>query len=199
MVVGSGLSLAENAPATSQDQAKQIWQLLDYLAVDYGKAVQNGQIASADEYREMQEFAREASRQLEGLPPTSSTKALRDGTAELRASIANKAPASVVADQARHLADALLLAYPVQTTPTNTPDIKLGGRLYANQCAACHGISGRADGPLASQLNPPPIAFADHTRARERSVFALQQIITRGVPGTSMPSFTKLTDDDRWA
>jgi high-affinity iron transporter len=147
----------------------------------------------------MQEFAREASRQLEGLPPTSSTKALRDGTAELRTSIANKAPASIVADQARHLADALLLAYPVQTTPTNTPDIKLGGRLYANQCAACHGISGRADGPLASQLNPPPIAFADHTRARERSVFALQQIITRGVPGTSMPSFTKLTDDDRWA
>ncbi|WP_109370551.1 MULTISPECIES: cytochrome c/FTR1 family iron permease [Massilia] len=199
MVVGSGLSLAENAPSTSQDQAKQIWQLLDYLAVDYGKAVQNGQIASADEYREMQEFAREASRQLEGLPPTSSTKALRDGTGELRTAIANKAQASVVAEQARHLADALLLAYPVQTTPTNTPDIKLGGRLYANQCAACHGISGRADGPLASQLNPPPIAFADHTRARERSVFALQQIITRGVPGTSMPSFAKLTDDDRWA
>ena len=73
MVVGSGLSLAENAPSTSQDQAKQIWQLLDYLAVDYGKAVQNGKIASVDEYREMQEFAREVSRQLEGLPPASST------------------------------------------------------------------------------------------------------------------------------
>jgi len=199
MVVGAGLSLAENAPATSQDQAKQIWQLLDYLAVDYGKAVQNGQIASPDEYREMQEFAREASRQLEGLPPTSSTKALRDGTAELRTSIANKVPANVVADQARQLADVILLAYPVQTTPTNTPDLKLGGRLYANQCAGCHGITGRADGPLASQLKPPPIAFADHTRARERSAFSLQQIITRGVPGTSMPSFAKLTDDDRWA
>ncbi|MFS9599223.1 c-type cytochrome, partial [Klebsiella variicola] len=56
-----------------------------------------------------------------------------------------------------------------------------------------------ADGVLAAKLSPPPIALADHQRAQERSVFALQQIITRGVEGTSMPSFAQLTDDDRWA
>ena len=43
-------------PAAS-DQAKQTWQLLDYLAVDYGGAVSNGQIQSASEYEEMKEFA----------------------------------------------------------------------------------------------------------------------------------------------
>jgi high-affinity iron transporter len=41
--------------------------------------------------------------------------------------------------------------------------------------------------------------LADHGRAQERSVFSLQQIITQGVAGTSMPGFTQLTDDDRWA
>ncbi|MDF6600201.1 iron permease, partial [Escherichia coli] len=61
------------------------------------------------------------------------------------------------------------------------------------------GVSGNADGPLAAKLNPPPIALADHARAQERSVFALQQIITRGVEGTSMPGFAHLSEDDRWA
>ena len=30
-------------------------------------------------------------------------------------------------------------------------------------------------------------------------MFALQQIITRGVAGTSMPGFVQLSDEDRWA
>ncbi len=38
-------------------EAKQIWQLLDYVAVDYGGAVEKGLVISASEYGEMQEFA----------------------------------------------------------------------------------------------------------------------------------------------
>src|SRR5258708_35092187 len=57
------------APAAS-DQAKQTWQLLDYLAVDYGGAVSNGQIQSASEYEEMKEFAATAAQQLAALPST---------------------------------------------------------------------------------------------------------------------------------
>lgn len=56
-------------PAAS-DQAKQTWQLLDYLAVDYGGAVSNGQIQSASEYEEMKEFAATAVLQLAALPST---------------------------------------------------------------------------------------------------------------------------------
>ena len=36
--------------AEAENKAKQIWQLLDYLAVDYGKAVQDGSVRSASEY-----------------------------------------------------------------------------------------------------------------------------------------------------
>ena len=49
---------------STQDKTKQVWQLLDYLAVDYGRSVKDGQVANADEYAEMQEFAHAAQRQI---------------------------------------------------------------------------------------------------------------------------------------
>jgi high-affinity iron transporter len=48
-------------------------------------------------------------------------------------------------------------------------------------------------------LDPPPIAFTDIARARERSLFSLYQTISQGVQGTSMTGFATLPDADRWA
>lgn len=196
------LSLAPAVHAddlATQNKAKQIWQLLDYLAVDYSKAVRDGAVVNQDEYAEMQEFAHAAERQLGELPATAATPILLKGAAALRSTIAEKASANAVGEQARALAAGLLAAYPVQLSPAKLPDLRQGAKLYQSQCASCHGVSGQADGPLAAKLNPPPIALADHERAKERSVFALQQIITRGVEGTSMPGFASLSDDERWA
>lgn len=58
-------SLAWAADSAASDQAKQTWQLLDYLAVDYGGAVHDGKVQSASEYEEMKEFAATAAQQLE--------------------------------------------------------------------------------------------------------------------------------------
>lgn len=183
----------------TQDKAKQIWQLLDYLAVDYGAAVKDGHVVRADEYAEMQEFSQTAERHLTELPTTPAKAALVQQAANLRILIADKSPSTKVADQARKLAAHLLAVYPVPMSPTKTPDLQIGAKLYAAQCASCHGIKGGGDGPLAASLNPPPIALSDHERAQERSVFALQQIVSHGVAGTSMPAFGQLSDDDRWA
>lgn len=182
----------------TQKQAKQIWQLLDYVSVDYGKAVKDGQTVSQNEYKEMQEFAQSAELQLAELPDNAGKSDLLRKAAILRNNIAAKASASTVSDMAHGLASSLLVLYPVPMSPARLPDLQQGMRLYQSQCAACHGITGHADGPLASKLSPPPIALGDHERARERSVFALQQIITQGVKGTSMRSFSELTDDERW-
>jgi mono/diheme cytochrome c family protein len=192
-------SIAQVAPPATQDKTKQIWQLLDYLAVDYGRSVKEGQIANEAEYAEMQEFAQAAERQLAELPAVLAAPTLASDAAALRALIAQKASAASVGEQARKLAGGLIAAYPVSMAPGKLPDLQRGATLYQSQCASCHGVSGHADGPLAAKLNPPPIALADHERARERSVFALQQIITRGVAGTSMPGFVQLSDEDRWA
>ncbi|MES2932683.1 MAG: cytochrome c/FTR1 family iron permease [Pseudomonadota bacterium] len=185
--------------SADQAKAKQIWQLLDYLAVDYEKAVKDGAVASQDEYAEMLEFAATAERQIAELPVTPTKATLRTDAVALRTAIAAKVGPPQVGDQARRLAAALLAAYPVSMAPRSSPDLRRGAQLYENQCASCHGATGHADGPLAAKLSPPPIAFADHERAQHRSVFALQQIIANGVEGTPMPAFTQFSDDDRWA
>ncbi|UOD29282.1 cytochrome c/FTR1 family iron permease [Massilia violaceinigra] len=190
---------SDAADLADQAKAKQIWQLLDYLAVDYGKAVKGGVVVSQDEYAEMGEFAAAAERQLAELPTTAALAGLQKEATGLRQSIATKAEPALVGEQARRMANALLAAYPVPMAPAKSPDLLRGAQLYQNQCASCHGATGRADGVLASKLSPPPIAFSDRERAQHRSVFALQQIVANGVDGTAMPAFATLTDDDRWA
>ena len=93
----------------------------------------------------------------------------------------------------------MLKAYPFAIAPTAAPDLRRGAQLFQSQCATCHGPLGHGDGPLAASLDPLPTALSEHSRARERSLFALLQIISNGVNGTAMPSFGVLPEEDRWA
>ncbi len=71
-----------------------------------------------------------------------------------------------------------------------------GGRLYDEQCAACHGKTGDGDGPEAG---PQMIGLRDQERMAGRSANALFQVITGGVDG-KMPSFgDELSETQRWA
>lgn len=200
VVVASFIAAAGYAAdLASEEKVKQIWQLLDYVAVDYGAAVSEGKITNQDEYAEMLEFVQAAQRQLGELPETKDKSQLQQTAAALASVIASKGLPSEVANHARALAGALLAAYPVPVAPSKLPSVQRGAALYYAQCASCHGAQGKGDGPLATKLTPPPIAFTDRERARERSLFALHQNITRGVEGTSMPAFASLSDEDRWA
>lgn len=114
---------------STQDKTKQVWQLLDYLAVDYGRSVKDGQVANADEYAEMQEFAHAAERQIAELPAGPQTQALLKDAGALRTLIADKAAPTVVGEQAHKLADSLLAAYPVPMAPSKVPDLKHGATL----------------------------------------------------------------------
>ena len=192
-------SLVWAADLPPGDQAKQTWQLLDYLAVDYGGAVSDGKVQKASEYAEMKEFAATAAQQLAALPSTSALPDLQRQAKALGDLIAAKADAKAVADSAHALAAALVKAYPFPLSPAKAPDLARAKVLFEANCAACHGATGRGDGPLGAKLDPPPIAFTDRDRARSRSVLALYQVISQGVTGTSMPSFATLSEEDRWA
>ena len=187
-------------PARADSAAVQTsWRLLDYIAVDYAGAVAGGKIVSTAEYAEMVEFAGEVEKRLAGLPPTEAQAGLIRGAGSLRRSIAGKADTIKVAAQARHLAGALLAAYPVPLAPAIPPDLARGAALYAQNCASCHGADGDGKGPLAATLDTAPIAFTDAARADQRSLFGLYQVVTQGLEGTSMPAFGQLSDADRWA
>ena len=57
------------SPARAETTAVQTaWRLLDYLAVDYRGAVQDGEVISPTEFAEMTEFAATADAMIAGLP-----------------------------------------------------------------------------------------------------------------------------------
>ena len=184
---------------TPQDDVQTAWRLLDYLAVDYGGAVNDDRVISASEYAEMREFSATVETQLGSLPPKAGKAALVAEARTLEQAIERKASPEQVATIARRLGADLLQSYPVPLAPQSEPDIGRGTALYSSTCAACHGTAGDGRGPDAAKLNPPPIAFTDRQRASQRSTFALYQVITQGIDGTAMQSFADLPAQDRWA
>ncbi len=194
------VALALASPASAQTTpAQTAWRLLDYIAVDYPEAVQNGQVVNQTEFDEMLEFSATAAKLIGELPASAAKDDLSRQAASLEKIIAAKSPAPEIATAARGLAADLIKAYPVPLAPTIAPDVARGATLYAQHCASCHGVTGNADGPQAKDLDPPAIAFTDQARARERSIFALYQVIEQGLDGTSMTSFADLPPQDRWA
>lgn len=73
----------------------------------------------------------------------------------------------------------------------------LAAPIYSQHCAVCHGETGQGDGPLSAFVTPPPANFAIHGwHHREGEHYWW---ITRGIPGTSMPSFGDfLSEEERW-
>lgn len=188
------------AAARADDAAVQTtWRLLDYIAVDYRGAVQDGRVVSDAEYAEMREFSATVGQRLGTLPAHPQRAALITESGALQAAVEAKASPVDIERRARALAADLLAAYPVPLAPSSPPDLARGTALYAANCGSCHGADGAARTPTAAQLDPPPIDFTDRARARDRSVFALYQVIGQGLEGTAMQSFAHLSDEDRWA
>jgi len=193
------LGVMPSQALASDADVQTAWRLLDYVAVDYAGAVSGGRVSNEAEYAEMVEFAGQVETRLESLPEKSGKADLLRRTGALRAAITAKAAPNEVATQARALASALLVAYPVPLAPTAPPDLARGAALYAQNCATCHGTTGDGHGPGSVGLDPRPIAFSDKARADQRSLFGLYQVITQGLDGTAMVSFESLSDQDRWA
>ncbi|MEO6970480.1 MAG: cytochrome c/FTR1 family iron permease [Chthoniobacterales bacterium] len=166
--------------------------------MDYRGAVQDGEVISPTEFAEMTEFAATAHAMIAGLPASGAKADLQLRAAGLQKLIAAKAPEGTVATTARALAANLVKAYPVTLAPLEPPDLARGRALFTQNCLSCHGPDGDGKGPAGIGLVPPPTAFTDQSRARERSVFALNQVIEQGLPGTSMASFAGLPPQDRW-
>ena len=88
--------------------------------------------------------------------------------------------------------------------PVSPKLLAMGKQLYGQQCAACHGVDGRGDGAAAYLLYPKP---RDFVAARYRLVSTWERLptdqdlydtITRGMPGSAMPSWGHLPSEQRW-
>lgn len=184
---------------TALDLVPQAWQMLDYLAVDYAEAVEDGEVIAEGEYTEMVDFSSTVHNYILALPETAQKAQLEVDATQLQRLVNNKAAHALVKKQAQRLADDLIEAYPIPTAPDAAPDLSLGAVLYQEHCASCHGVTGNGDGQLAEGLDPEPIAFTDKERANQRSALSLYQTITQGVDGTSMAAYRELSENERWA
>ena len=83
--------------------------------------------------------------------------------------------------------------------PANQESVKVGEKLYITNCAGCHGISGKGDGPVGLTLNPRPADLTLHAVPGVHTDAQLFEWITNGFPGSRMPAWkTVISDTDRW-
>lgn len=82
--------------------------------------------------------------------------------------------------------------------PADAASLARGEQVYQANCAGCHGLGGRGDGPAGIGLRPPPADFRVHLAAghTDRELF---EWVTNGVAGTAMPAWgDRLSEQERW-
>jgi mono/diheme cytochrome c family protein len=69
------------------------------------------------------------------------------------------------------------------------PAVTAGARLYATNCSSCHGSHGQGNGTM------PAVAEGATQSAPDGAVF---WFITNGAPDKGMPSWSSLSERQRW-
>jgi mono/diheme cytochrome c family protein len=87
--------------------------------------------------------------------------------------------------------------------PKKTPELLARGKkLYEQNCMPCHGAKGDGKGPAGALLKPPPQDFNrpfsqwTYSKGDLKKVF---DVISKGIPNTSMVKWDQLSEQDRWA
>jgi mono/diheme cytochrome c family protein len=87
--------------------------------------------------------------------------------------------------------------------PKKTPELLTQGKkLYEQNCVTCHGPKGDGKGPAGTLLKPPPRDFNrplsqwTYSKGDLKKVF---DVITKGIPNTSMVKWDQLSEQERWA
>jgi len=80
------------------------------------------------------------------------------------------------------------------------PDAPEGAAIYAENCAQCHGVSGKGDGPWAAGMVPPA---SDLTQFSQGDGFPRRHVLSvidgydrTGLPGKEMPEFGLLLEGE---
>src|SRR5215831_19046537 len=92
----------------------------------------------------------------------------------------------------------------ISSVSSNVGSLDAGKLVYHQHCSACHGVNGDGTGTASVWLFPRPRNFsAGLFKIKSTPGTALPtdedlfNTVTRGMPGSSMPSFTYLTEQER--
>ncbi len=94
---------------------------------------------------------------------------------------------------------ALLVVPTAAQEPTGKPSPGNGSLLWAENCALCHGATGKGDGPTAAAMEFPPTDFTDSEAAKDREPAQMFIDIKEGRMEKLMPPWgQRLSDDQIW-
>ena len=173
--------------------------LLDYLAKDYGGAVQNGAVISEPEYAEQVEFAEIVKKNSDAVKELKNDSTFLASVDRLLGLIRFKGSATDVSKLARELQSHAIRLAKIQVAPSVWPDLGTGAKLFQSNCVSCHGQGGRGDGIAGAALNPKPANFHNSELIWNSAPYKFYNTIRLGVPGTGMMAFSHLSDQDVWA
>lgn len=168
---------------------------------EYRIGVVDGRVVAAAEVEEAELFLREARVSAGRLPPEAAAGATREIDAILALVRATASPDTVAA-RVRALTGGLADRFrvDVEQLPSAVPSLARGADIYRQNCASCHGVTGRGDGPAGRGLTPPPAVLSDASSLGDASPLDYFRRVTIGVAGTAMPAYeTRLSSEDRWA
>ena len=196
-------SLFAASAVFADDEARRLVAVLDYVGSDYKNAVRDGTIVSQEEYQEMQEFTKRILELLNQLKEIDKgDKAGVESTINSLASqIEKKGDATRVAELANNAKTKLISTYNIVPYPKTLPSLAVGKQVYDENCAQCHGVTGKGDGPGRETMNPKnpaPANFTDLERMASLSPFKAFNTATFGVEGTAMAFFAALSEEQRW-
>jgi len=192
-------SLLLPVSANASTDIQQLLQLVDYIGVDYPGAVSSGEIVDAGEYGEMKDFSKAILEQSQSLEKSTQKAEIIELASQLTNLVEAKGEAAEINRISAAIRSSVIASYDVTVIPGRIPDLQKAKQLYVEYCSSCHGDTGMGNGAAAINMDPPPIAFTDHRRYRERTVYGLFSTITQGVAGTAMTAFPQLSDSDRWS
>jgi cytochrome c oxidase cbb3-type subunit III len=95
------------------------------------------------------------------------------------------------------------IAYSVLRKSAGPPPAEIAGdallvegrTIYLARCVSCHGASGKGDGPIAKGITgPPPGDLAVRSWKHGDRPEQILNVVTRGVPGTSMSPWKDVLD-----
>ncbi len=170
-------------------------------AQEYREGVKDGKVIARAEVEEAELFLTEARRTAAGLPLEVS-KSTGDELDRILGMVRQSASPDSIDIRVRELTATLSqrLGVSLDEIPAQVPTLARGAELYQTNCASCHGVTGRGDGPAGVSLDPPAPDLTDSHTLNDRSPLDFYRRVTIGVAGTAMPAFeTRLTPEDRWA
>ena len=197
--------MVANATAAMQPELHRALGLLQYVYGDYSVAVDDdGVILDENEYLEQHQILDEVELILARTDradveePRPVAAALRRDLESVRDLVSERRPPATVRAAVRRLRDAIVVKHGLDLAPSQLPRLDRGQALYQQSCSACHGSDGRARTALAFTLTPPPIDFRAARLSETLSPYQVFNVVTFGIPGTAMPSFEVLDEEERW-